>query len=36
MMQGFLEQARHAHAEMGLPIDENTAKLIEQAEAQGS
>ena len=35
MIAGFLEQARQAHAELGLPIDENTQKLIAQAEAQG-
>jgi hypothetical protein len=34
-MKGFLEQVRNAHDELGLPIDENTQKLIEQATAQG-
>ena len=35
MMKGFLESARDAHTEMGLPIDENTASLIAQAEQAG-
>ena len=35
MMKGFLENARDAHIEMGLPMDENTAKLVEQAEQEG-
>ena len=34
-MKGFLEQTRQAHKELGLPIDENTQKLIAQAEEQG-
>lgn len=34
-MQGWLEQVRTAHKDLGLPIDENTAKLIAQAEEQG-
>ena len=35
MMKGFLESARDAHANMGLPIDENTQRLITQAEQAG-
>jgi predicted nucleic acid-binding Zn-ribbon protein len=34
-MAGFLETVRKAHDEMGLPIDENTEALIDQAEAAG-
>lgn len=34
-MKGFLEQVRTAHTELGLPIDANTQKLIDQATAQG-
>ena len=34
-MKGFLDQVRDAHTELGLPIDENTQKLITQAEEQG-
>jgi hypothetical protein len=35
LMAGFLENVKLAHEQLGTPIDENTAKLIEQAEAQG-
>lgn len=34
-MKGFLESVRDAHAELGLPIDENTQALIDQATASG-
>lgn len=34
-MKGFLEQVRTAHTELGLPIDANTQKLLDQATAQG-
>jgi hypothetical protein len=34
-MKGYLESVRDAHEQLGIPIDENTQKLIDQAEAQG-
>ena len=35
MQKGYLEQVRNAHKELGLPIDENTQALIDQAVQQG-
>lgn len=34
-MKGFLESVRDAHKQLGIPIDENTQALINQAEASG-
>lgn len=34
-MKGFLLNVMHAHEQLGTPIDENTAKLIEMARQQG-
>ena len=34
-MKGWLETIRDAHKQLGTPIDENTAKLLAQAEANG-
>jgi hypothetical protein len=34
-MKGFLGGVRDAHKELGLPIDENTQALLDQAEASG-
>jgi hypothetical protein len=35
LMSGFLENVKLAHEQLGIPIDENTQKLLDQAEAQG-
>jgi hypothetical protein len=35
MMEGWLRNVMEAHQQLGVPIDENTAGLIEQARAQG-
>jgi hypothetical protein len=34
-MKDFLANVRQAHEDLGLPIDENTQKLIDMAQAQG-
>jgi hypothetical protein len=34
-MKGFLLNVMHAHEQLGTPIDDNTAKLIEMARQQG-
>ena len=34
-MKGFLEGVRDAHEQLGTPIDENTQKMLDQAEANG-
>jgi hypothetical protein len=34
-MREFLDSARDAHEQLGFPIDENTARLIDQAEKAG-
>jgi hypothetical protein len=34
-MKGYLENVRQAHKDLGLPIDENTQLLLNQAEATG-
>jgi len=34
-MKGYLENVRDAHERLGLPIDENTQKMLDQATASG-